>query len=220
MRPDALCTLEAAKLALGLPPSSTGEDTRLTLLIEAATDVIQRACGRKFVRRNYNDGDIADPVSYHDTTQVPDEERFYIDGAGQTVIVLPNYPIVDDDGLIFESLASRASAGDTWDTLVKNEDYVVDRRRGILKINGGKLVHGVKNYRVTYEAGYIEGGQAPWVPADLQELCAQLVREGSEDRSQVTSETIGSWSRSYDISKKNPFLEAAKIKYSSDANFL
>ena len=221
MRPDALCTLEAAKIALGLPPSSGAEDVRISLLIEAATDIIERGCGRKFVRRNYNDGDIAATPTFHLTTAVPDEERFVFDGCGQTTIVLPNFPIVDDDDLIFETLATRSNAGgDTWDTLVKNEDYVVDRKRGMLRLNGGRLVYGVRNYRVTYEGGFIDAGKAPWVPSDLQQLCVEMVKEGANDAANVTSETIGSWSRSYDLSKPNPFLEAAMNKYTADSNFL
>lgn len=220
MRPDVLCTLEAAKLGLGLAPSASGDDTRISLLIEAATDVIERAAGRKFVRRNYNDGDAAATPTYHTTTQVPDEPRLLIDGNRQTSVILPNFPVVDDSGFIFESLATRAAAGDTWTVLVKNEDYILDRVRGMIRVNGGYLSKGIRNYRVTYEAGFLLHDKAPWVPADLQEMCVQLVREGMQDNSRVTSEKIGEWSRSYDVNKANPFLEAVQNKYATDSNFL
>lgn len=219
MRPDALTTLEDTKLALGLPPSTGESDSLIEHLIEASTDIIERACGRKFVRRNYNDGDIAATPTVHGTTQVPDEPRIFIDGAGQTALVLPNFPIVEDSTFIFESLATRDSSGDTWTVLVRNEDYVLDRTRGILRVNGGCLSRGIKNYRITCQAGFM-GEEAPWVPSDLQRLCQEMVKEAFQDKSKVTSETIGAWSRSYDISKPNDFLEAAMTKYNSDANFL
>ncbi len=218
MRPDALTTLADTKLALGLPPSTGESDSLIEHLIEASTDIIERATGRKFVMRNYNDGDVAATPTFHGTTQVPDEPRLFIDGCGQTSIVLPNFPIVET-GFVLESLATRAEAGDTWTVLVKNEDYVLDRVRGILRVNGGSLARGIKNYRITVEAGYMSE-EEPWVPDDLQRLCQEMVKEAYQDKSRVTSETIGSWSRSYDISKPNTFLEAAMSKYTSDANFL
>ncbi len=223
---EALTTLSRAKIALGIPQATTTNDALVEILIDSATQWIQSQCNRKFGRRDYNDD-----IAQHSVTGIGDEPRYKFSGDGRTgVVVLPDFP-VDSASFTLENLVSRDSSGagsDTWSStgLVTGYDYIVDWETGVVRLLSGAFSKGIMNYRITYEAGYEDPKApstpiAPWVPADLQRCCDEVVKlmyEGGGGR--VSSESIGTWSRSFDLSKDNPLVEMVIEKYKAISNLL
>ena len=116
-----------------------------------------------------------------------------------------------------EVLTARSSAGgETWDAtlLLENDHYVVDRRNGVLRLLGGNFSLGSRNYRVTMAAGFQYGSAQPYVPPDLESLCIEMAKGLYRDNRNVSSESIGTWSRSYDRTKEDPVVRATLARYS------
>lgn len=221
----ALTTLANARAALGIATADTSKDTLIEQYIDRATAQIESATERKLKARKYNNGG-----STHGTTGVSDEDFLFFSGStldegGDTVVdpngygvfYLPQYPVQANADLTFALgvLTARTSAGETWSTtdLVEWEDYVVDREKGILRLLGGRFTPGFRNYRITMCAGYKVGNAHPYVPADLEQLCIALVKKMFRNESGVTSESLGTWSKSYDVSKADEYINATLAKY-------
>jgi len=222
---DALTTLASARTALGIASGDTSNDALIENLIDAATSQIQNRCNRKFGRRDYNRANDATKTA-HAVTSILSEPYHYFSGDGRSSShILPNYP-VDSASITIEELTSRATDGTaTWSSsgYVTGYDYEVDWENGIIRLLGGVFSKGTRNYRITYEAGYEEPNTpaAPWVPEDLQQCCNEIVKmmyEGGGGR--ISSESIGTWSRSFDLSKENPFIEMVIEKYKATSNLL
>jgi len=210
---NALATLAHVKTALGVTAET--DDNFLETIINAASDEIESRTGRKLKRRDYNG-----ESGTHETTAVADEPIYVFSGDGTSKHILPNYPIDEDATFTLESLATRGSGGETWDELSLYTDYVVDYERGLILLDGGRFYKGLRNYRLTYSAGYEYGEAQPYVPADLEKACIELTKVLYRDSEGVASETIGSWARSYITDKTNSFVERVILKYRSDSNFL
>lgn len=211
---EALTTLANTKQALGVPSGTTTDDTLITDLINAATKFIQNELGRKLVRRTYNDATTA-----HATTSVPGEERYIFSGDGSAAHALPNRPIIAT-GFVLEELASRISSGETWATLTLYVDYVIDVERGIIRLLDWTFATDApRNYRVTYTGGYQEANAAPFVPADLERACHELVKQEYRHLGTVTSEGIAGWSRSFNTDQSRSFVERTLDHYRSNAPF-
>lgn len=223
--PEALTTLALAKRALG--ETTTNNDTVIEGLIDAATEWVQRQCNRKFGRRNYNrEQDAAGVI--HTVTGITSEQYFRFSGEGKSrVRVLPQYPVDRGGTFVLEELQTRATDGtETWTSsgYVKNYDYVVDWDKGIIRLLNGVFARGTLNYRVTFEAGFEEPSDpgtpvAPWVPADLTRCCNEMVKvmfDGGGGR--VSQESIGTWSRSFNLDKENVLIDCVLAKYRSDSS--
>ena len=212
---EGLTTLAKVKTMLGIPTANTTDDTYLEDLIAAATFAMQEYCGRKFVRRNFNG-----VVGTHSQTSVVDEDYIYFSGKGSRRHSLPCFPI-SSSGFVLYSLATRDGNGtETWDTLVENVDYKVDRINGILTRLGGSFCEGVNNYRVTMAAGYQIQAAAPWVPYDLEHCCKVMVREAFKEIDRTSSEKIGDITRAYDMTKARSMVESVLDNYRADSNFM
>lgn len=225
VKKTALTTLAHFKTRNGL---TTGENDQLIeQIIDAVSDWIESQTQRKFKRREYNGGS-----STHATTGVADADYIYFNGytkdkGGDTVVdearyglfYLPTWPVApsDDFTFVLENLSKRGSSvsgKEEWSTNLNEwDDYILDRENGILRRLGGAFVGGFRNYRITMAAGYQEGSAHPYVPDDLEQLCIRLASERFDDRSNLQSEKIGTWSRTFDTTKADPFIDQTLMRY-------
>lgn len=224
--PTDLATVSDFKLAQNV--LGTNDDAWIQRLVTRASLWIEQATNRKLVARRYNGATGTAPNNVHPTTLVADEDYLYFDGdplafdlkTGLGVHYLPQYPIQANTVLPFQLsvLKSRddiALTGDVWDAtqLLEGRDYIVDRVLGAIKLLGGRFGLGVKAYRVQMAAGY-QGTQQPWVPQDLQDLCIDLANLVYRDKRNLKSESLSyTYSREYDTSKSDPFVEAILGSY-------
>lgn len=220
----ALTTLTNLKEALEIGASSTASDNYLERIINRASSWIETKVNRKLKARRYNGG-----TSNHGTTVVPDEDYIYFSGyheskGGDTLIdengfgifYLPQWPVQANSVLTFVLATLDDREDQTWDTtdLVENTDYIVDRQRGILRLLNGRFTPGMTNYRITMAAGYQVGSNQPFVPEDLELACIELCKRMYRESSNVQSESIGTWSRTFNTAAKDPFMEDTIQQYS------
>lgn len=235
---DALTTLANLKDTVGIATLDTSKDNHLERCINRATWLIENEAGRKFNEgmqgglkaRKYTD--TTSPGT-HGTTGVSNEDYIYFDGTtkdkgGHTLVnpesgtgefYLPVFPVQANSVLTFglAVLSARAAGGETWDTasLVENDHFIVDRNNGILRLLGGVFAPGKKNYRVTMAAGFQFGSAQPYVPPDLEMLCIEMAKQLFRDNRAVTSESLGTWSRSYSavLLQEDPVVQATLARY-------
>jgi Phage gp6-like head-tail connector protein len=237
---DALTTLANLKAAVGIATADTSKDTYLEQCINRATWLIEEMTGRKF-NEGMNGGfkarkytDITSP-STHTTTGVANEDYIYFSGStrdygGDTVIddhgngafYLPAYPVrpnAETQSVTFAlaTLQDRSSGGgESWDTTsyVEFDQFIVDRPNGVLRLIGGVFAPGTRNYRVTMAAGFLYGAAQPYVPPDLEALCIEMAKGIFRDNRNVTSESLGTWSRSYSKDAEDPVIQRTLARYS------
>lgn len=219
LEPTALTTLENLKAEIG--EKTTANDAVLCRLINRASSWIETQTNRNLKARNYGETDDG----YHSETEIDDEDYLYFSGDklddggdtlcenGRGVFYLPQWPVQSNDQLEFklESLTSRED--DTWEELEENVDYVIERKQGKLVLLSGAFTPGYRNYRVQACAGYLVSDENPFVPNDLEGLCIELAREIYEDKQNLQSESIGTWSRSFNTQKDKPFVQDTLDKY-------
>jgi hypothetical protein len=219
VKATALTTTTNFKTAHGV--SGSTDDTLIEKIIDRTTAWIESRCQRKFKARDYGGS------STHGTTGVTAEDYIYFDGQDQYVTErnlgefhVPQWPIQKSTvthalAVELAVLSDRTNSGETWDTtqLVENDDYVVDYAGGVIRLLGGVFTEGVKNYRLTCTAGYQEGSAQPYVPDDLEQLCIELGGLIYRDRKNLQSEKIGTWSRTFDTQKEDPFVADVLAKY-------
>jgi hypothetical protein len=238
---DALTSLENLKASLKI--TNTTDDAYLEQLINRATWQVEGDARRKseggkygFKARRYNGltGGAA-TLGAHPTTLVLDEDYVTFSGSttdkgGDTLINpdtglgeyhLPAYPVQANSVLTFalailSQRGSAVSGNQTWDTTsyVEFDQYVVDRERGALKLLGGTFEPGILNYRITMAAGYQVGSNQPFVPYDLEQLCVEYCKKLWLEDDGVTSESLGTWSRSYDLEKSQEKVARILERYS------
>ena len=218
---SALTTLANAKAVLGISVSTY--DSLIEQYIDRASAQIETATDRLLKARNYNGNG-----TNFSTTSVTSEDYIYFSGStmdqggdtvvtpeGRSVFYLPQFPIqTASPSITFALHVLMDRPTSDWDSssYVENTDYVVDRQKGILTLLGGCFEPGIRNYRVTCTAGYLTSA-APYVPADLEQLCIALVKKMFRNESGVTSESLGTWSKSYDVEKADEQIEATMSKY-------
>lgn len=123
----ALCTVDNAKNFIGL--TNNNYDTVLEMLINQATDFIEKYCDRRFKETTYTD-------------------EVY-DGTDDDAIVLKQFPVTTFTELEYNANFNNSAS---WNT-IDSEDYWIDTDTGIVtKVN--KFVKGKQKYRATYVAGY------------------------------------------------------------------
>ena len=235
---DALTTLANLKAAVNIATADTSKDTLLEQCINRATGLLEEMTNRKFNEglsgglkaRNYNGSSGTLTLGGSDTIASEDYVYFsgipkshggdaLVDDLGRGYVYLPAYPVLANSVLPFalDCLSSRsAAAGELWDatSYAEFDSFIVDRPSGVLRLLGGQFGWGEKNYRVTMAAGYRYGSAQPYVPPDLEAAVIELAKGIYRDNRGVTSESIGSWSRSFDRSKEDPVVCAAVAKYS------
>lgn len=225
--PTDLTTVADFKLVYNVAGSS--DDQLIQRLITATSGWMEQECNRKFVARRYNGAAAAAPNNVHPTTTVFDEDYHYFDGDPSQVdrhgglYYLPQYPVQPNSVLTFNLaiLTSREAVsgnGDTYSTtqLVEGRDYIVDRALGCIRLLGAPFEFGVRNYRVTYAAGFMLPGNspaAPYVPTDLSQLCNNMMNNIYSDKANLASESTFTWSRSYDLSKEDPYVAGVLGNY-------
>ena len=227
--PFALTTLANLKEVLGIATADTSKDASLERVIDRTTLFIEGEIRRKLKARKYNGNTPINPALVHPTTNVVNEDYLFFSGSttdygGDTVIdpncsfglyYLPAYPVrpnaeTGSVTFVVSVLTERSAGGETWDTTILNEyrDYLIDREKGELRLLSGPFTPGVRNYRITMCAGYVT------IPADLEGLCLELARDIYRDSRELASESIGTWSRSYDKSKSDPYVEGLLSRFS------
>ena len=220
LSPTALTTRDNLKTALGILLTDSSKDQYLDDLINRATRRIESVTERKLKARRYNGNTATPPSNVHPTTNVTDEDYIYFSGTprsrgGDTdydqghVFYLPAWPVQANSVLTFtlESLSTRTSAGETWSTeLTEFSDYIVDRPNGVLRLIGGAFNYGVRNYRITCSAGFLEP-VSPYVPYDLEHLCIEVTKKMYREEAGVTSEKIGTWAKTYDVASSQKQID-------------
>jgi hypothetical protein len=235
---DALTSL--ANLKASLKVTGTSDDAYLEQLINRATSWIEQRTNRKdpdgkygLKARRYNGAAGSAPDNVHPTTSVPDEDFVYFDGTrqgrgGHTIVNpdtglaefhLPAFPVQTTaaSGVAFklDVLTSRTSSGEVWDTtsLIEFDSFVVDRPAGVLRLTGGTFTEGMRNYRVTMAAGLQYGSNAPFVPPDLEGLCVEVCKKLYLENEGVQSESLGTWSRSYNLDRANAMIDQSLERF-------
>lgn len=156
----------------------SGSDSLLEMLINQATDYIERYCQRRFADTSYS-------------------AQLY-DGDGSRNIFLKNFPVIS-----LTSLEENGSYNNTsnWSTLV-TDDYFVENSSGIIE-RVCAFRKGNQNYRITYRAGYA----ASDMPYDLKYVCMMLCSEANTQRESagIKSETLGDHSITFESTvQSNP----------------
>ena len=120
------------------------------------------------------------------------------------------------NALAFELAVLSDRESDVWDAtaLTENTDYIVDYANGFIRLLAGIFTPGLKNYRVKCTAGFQIGAAQPYVPDDLEGLCVDLCRQVYRNTKNLQSETLGTWSRTYNVAKEDPLITAVIAKYS------
>lgn len=213
--PQALTTLEAAQQKLG----TSGNEDKIINCINRVTTHIERVTDRKIMARNY------DGFTKHAQTQIAAENPLYFDWDDFVEtdqgweLYLPEFPIHRGDStkdVTFELayLASRDSSGETFATSNITEwvDYIVKEDEGTILFLNHPLVksgldYGVRMYRLKATLGY------ETIPHDIEALCLELLREIYRDSSNVSMERLEGWSKSYDLSKNNRYIEEVMVSY-------
>ena len=135
-----------------------------------------------------------------------------VDDNGYGEFYLPQFPVQRSSvsgALSFELayLASRDSSGDTFTAYTEGDDYIVDYDKGIVRLIGWRFSPGQKNYRISCTAGYTS------IPDDLEQLCIELCRMLYENRKNLQSEQIGTYRRTWDTQKQDPFVSDILAQY-------
>jgi uncharacterized phiE125 gp8 family phage protein len=121
-----LCTRDNVKSYLGL--SGTAYDAVIDLLIPAASEAIEKFCGRRFGQASYTE---------------------YRDGEAADRVVLRERPVTlvtavwDDPDRDFDD-----------DSRLDADEYVLEPESGIVRLRYGSFADGVRNVKVQYTAGY------------------------------------------------------------------
>jgi hypothetical protein len=113
------------------------------------------------------------------------------DGNGTRIMYLKNKPVVSVTAVkVWDTYDNSVS-----DTLVEHDDYIVDLTEGYI-YKRGYWARGVKNYRITYQAGYTSEASIPY---DLKYACMLLANliYTQRGKSGINSETMGKYSISY-----------------------
>lgn len=164
----SLISLDTLKEALEI--TGNEDDSLLRALINRATDIIESYCnGRRFISTAYTNEEY--------------------DGKGSDYLNLKHYPVTT-----LTSIDRRIGdfANPSWGAL-SNSFYklIDDGERGPGQVYySGKFVRGVRNYRVTYTAGFAT------IPNDLQQACITLVAflKNQTKATGMKSETLGRYS--------------------------
>ncbi len=151
-----------------------GDSDLSNTLINTASDFIDQIANRRIKKKTYTNEEY--------------------DGNSENNIYLKNYPITDVASVVnYDSY----NASDIH-TYTENTEYLIYEKEGYIFMRG-RTTPGHKNYRITYDAGYLIGD----VPYDLKNACAQLAGlvYYNKGKSGLKSESIGKYSVTYGLSE-------------------
>jgi hypothetical protein len=141
------------------------------MLINVASDVIEKYCGRSFIKATYT-------------------EEIY-DGNSSRILYLKNAPVTAASVVVKDWDTYNNVAYDTYDEHI---DYLLYLDEGyIYKRSVWSSIH--QYYRVTYEAGFALAD----IPYDLKLACSKIAEQTKNQtgKSGVGSETMGRYSIDY-----------------------
>ncbi len=163
-----LTTLAECKRYLQVDDAT--HDAFLNTLIAAASEAVEQYCGREFGRKVRTE---------------------YYDGKGMESLLLKVRPIIRIIDLYDDMNRAYESA-----TRLSSDRFVTYPEEGLIRLACGVFNPGLRNVRVTYEAGYLT------VPASLSQAVQLIVasvwtraRQGADA---LQSESIGAYTVSYD----------------------
>jgi hypothetical protein len=212
--PQALTSVEALEERLGV----TGKAGKMINVINRVSRFIENTIERKIMARNY------DGTTKHPTTAIPAESPLYFDwddfvktNRGYE-LYLPAFPIHrgGDDDITFELayLSQRDSTGETFSTanITEWEDYIIEEDDGVIIFPNFPTVTApvspnIRIYRLKATLGFEDIPEA--VEMAALELCEMMYRDGKG----VTSERLGSWAKTYDLSKQKDMIEDSLGEY-------
>lgn len=182
LKANALISVAELDLILQI---TIGNASLSEMLIGVASDFIDRFANRSFIKATYTDQEY--------------------DGDGKNNIYLRDYPIITVASVVnYDSYNAAAIY-----TYTVNTEYLLYLNEGYIFMRG-ITTPGHKNYRITYDAGYLLAD----VPYDLKNACAQLAGlvYYNKGKSGIKSEAIGKYSVSYGMNE----LKIAGIPVSAD----
>ena len=162
--PQALTTVARIKDRLKI--TDTGLDTLFLRMINAATDMIEQACERRFLRQTYT------------------QEKYSVLTQNMKYLQLRNFPVTTLTTIEYK--AGTPSSPNYTALITDQFELMDDGSSGIVRIYD-VLPYGVNALRVTYTAGYLIdfanfGTSTHTLPADLTELCERLVAKWNRRR--------------------------------------
>lgn len=167
--PYALTTLARVKDRLQI--SQNDFDSVLTRMINAATDYIERQCGKTGLEKAPNDG--------HFMTKTYNNEVYSVFGTKQIYLVLRNAPVSALTS--FQWRAGTPSNPNWTDFITDQFELLEEGTSGIVRVYGVMPRLYSNMLRATYTAGYLinwqnaGNGSTHTLPADLTNLCENLV---------------------------------------------
>lgn len=163
----ALTTLAELKTYMGI--TGVAEDTLLESLIDAATDLIELFCNRRFKKTTYTD-------------------ELY-DGNGKTILFMKNYPIVTVTSMYYVIVGMSDELIDpTYHKVYENEGFIYTPHYWRV---------GHLNIKVTYDAGY--DFAADGIPSELKQICNELAAYlySARGKTGLKAERMGNYSVTY-----------------------
>lgn len=167
-----LITLEDAKAMLGI--TSSENDSLIESLIEEAQIVVET-----YIWRAIESGEITD----------------ILDGSGEQIINLPNFPVSTLTSIEYNSGTLSSPSWTSFDA----DGYSLKGSTGQIRFTN-PIPKGFSNIKVVYEAGYAEG-EVPW---DIILALKRIVSFywNTRDSGGISSESVDGSSVSFDSTKK------------------
>jgi hypothetical protein len=180
-----LTDLPTVKAWLGIPGTSTEDDTLLTGLVTAASQFIQTWLNRQLLQATY--------------TEVRD-------GTGGQRLVFMNYPVTSVASLTVGRLTVNPVSNPASGTY-PNAGYLFTPTE--IRLNDLYFERGFGNVQVTYTAGYAT------VPPDVQQAATELValRYRERDRIGHQSKAVGGETVSFTILDMSPDIKTLLSAY-------
>jgi hypothetical protein len=148
---NALCTVAQCKAYLDIASADTSQDSKLELLINAASSLIENYLDRKLVYQQY--------VEYHD-------------GRNSDRLLLKEWPAIKPTEIIFDQTWTFNSSN-----IIPVENYQLESEVMVV-LKGYKFPRGNRNIKVTYYAGYqspVNGGSGQSMPAEIVQAAIMTV---------------------------------------------
>lgn len=184
---------QADFMGISRPAEGNIKYTRLEMLINSATDFIEKEIGYRVKKTTYT--------------------QELIDANDGIILTLKNFPIIEGETFLLQRRTSGANE-DSWQD-IDTDYYFVDYDTGIIQAASYRFYKGNKGYRATYVAGYDYDNSASFLSdtngGDLELACWMLVAalfNRSAGGSGIEQESIGDYSVKY----KGTMMKSDEIK--------